>query len=367
MAFHLICTQCDCEPEPLDWRCQDCGGLLDFNSLPIFQSEQIHHAEYTVWRYRDVLEVSSNVSLGEGMTPLAKFEYDGMTLYAKLDYLNPTGSYKDRGVAVMMNHIASYGVDAVVEDSSGNAGASVSAYSGAMGIDAQIYVPLAAAPAKKDLIRTFGGTLVEIDGSHAERMQACMDAAETTTYASHAWSPYFVLGQMTVAWEIWEQLGQEAPDIVICPIGHGGYFLGYARGFQVLLEAGLIKRIPQLVAVQSSGCDPIVQAWEIDAETPPHIEPSYSVADGILVNNPVRGREVLAAIRSSDGFACRVDNQAIEVAQQNLHRRGFLAELTSSVTLAALPQVIERFGYDKRILLGLTGNALKMIPNHNNL
>lgn len=345
--------------QPLDWRCTNCEGVLDFEEYPTFIASLIQEDDFTLWRYAQWLPTEKQFSLGEGMTPLVETTIDGQRLLAKLEYLNPTGSYKDRGTVTMMNHIAAQGVTEVVEDSSGNAGASVAAYSSAMGIKARIYVPESGSPAKKGLIKAFGGTLMEIAGAQHAKTEAAMEAAKETPYASHAWSPYFVLGQMTVAFEVWEQTRGNLPDIVVTPLGHGGLFLGFARGFELLHEASLIDKLPKMVAVQSEHCDPIVQAWQQGLNVPPRIQSSKTVADGIIVDVPVRGKEVLAQIRKTGGAAFNVTDEQVIDARDKLAKQGLIAEPTSATTIAALPQINRHFGDNQRILVALTGNGLK--------
>jgi len=358
----VICPECGHRPGPLAWRCPQCGAPLEIESLPPFDHTAIVPHEWSLWRYARMLPVSRQASLGEGMTPLAHAHLGGIDFRAKLEYLNPTGSYKDRGTATMISHMLAHGASEVVEDSSGNAGASVAAYSSAGGIRARIFVPADALPGKKALIAAFGGALVEVDGPQRNRAAACVEAAKTTPYASHSWSPYFILGQMTAAWEIWEQLGGRAPDAVICPVGQGCLFLGLARGFRALDAAGLIERLPAMVAVQSSGCDPIVRAWESGADAPEAVTPTYSVADGILINTPaVRGREILATIRATGGAALRVEPRAILAARDAMTARGFVIEPTSAAAVAALPALRERGEAGAEWVVMLTGSGLKLL------
>jgi len=358
----IICSTNGKTMQPLDWQCAESESPLDLKGLPIFNPDAIIEDDFSIWRYQAMLPVEKRFTLGEGMTPLVPTEIDGTPFHAKLEYLNPTGSYKDRGTAVMMNHIAAQGVTEVVEDSSGNAGASVAAYSSVAGIHARIYVPATGSPAKKGLIKAFGAELMEIEGEQHAKTLACLEAAKTTTYASHAWSPFFVLGQTTVGWEVWEQLGRRAPDAIVTPLGHGGLFLGFWRGFKALYEAGLIDKLPQMFAVQSAGCDPIVQAVEQDLEETPPVTPTYTVADGIIVEIPVRGKEVLQAIRESNGSAIRVDNEAILAAQAKLSRKGMIVEPTSSVSVAALEVIRSKIEADNpTLVVALTGNGLKNV------
>jgi threonine synthase len=363
MDATLVCTECGARAEPLDWRCTRCDGPLDFAAYPPFEPETIVPDDFSLWRYRAMLPVRRRVTRGEGLTALVEVDVDGARFLAKLEYQNPTGSYKDRGTTTMMSHLVGQGVREVVEDSSGNAGASVAAYASAAGIRARVFVPATAAPAKKALIAAVGGDLVEVPGPQHAKTEACMEAARTTPYASHAWSPYFVLGQMTAAWEIWEQLGRRAPDAIVCPVGHGGLFLGLARGFRSLRQAGLIERAPRLFAAQSEGCDPIVRAWEQGDAVPPRVTPTPTVADGIIVEVPVRGKAVLRAIRDSGGAALRTGNDAILAARDALARRGLLAEPTSATPVAVLARVRAQLGPDATVVIPLTGSGLKLLSS----
>ena len=352
----IICNECGAAAAALDWRCRDCGGSLDLTDLPPFDAGRIERGDFSLWRYAAMLPVNRRVSLGEGMTPLAAVKLGDCGFYAKLEYLNPTGSYKDRGTATLLNYIAALDVSEVIDNSSGNAGASLAAFASAAGMSASIFVPSATATAsKKALIRAFGGTIVE-SRNPVEDVYA---AAEKTSYASHAWNPYFVLGQMTAAWEVWEQLGGRVPDAVAAPVGHGGLFLGFYRGFRALLDASLTDKMPRMIALQSAGVDPIVRGWEERSEIPPAVAPRHSIADGILVDVPVRGKQILAALYETDGFALRVDNAAIEDAQKRMAARGLLIEPTSAVTAAALPQIHARLGNEAELVLALTGSGLK--------
>ena len=357
---HIACNDCNTIAEPLDWRCRACGGSLDIIDLPTFSIDAIDQNDFSLWRYAAMLPIEKRFTLGEGMTPLVPIAVNGNTFHAKLDYLNPTGSYKDRGTTTLMNHIAGYDVDEVIDNSSGNAGASIAAFASVAGIQSRIFVPAdTAVESKKQLIRTFGGQIVESLDSTAD----VYAAAEHTTYASHAWSPYFVLGQMTVAWETWEQLGRQVPDAIATPVGHGGLFLGFYRGFKALYDAGVTDKMPKMIAVQSAGVDPVVRAWEKNLEAPQSITPEHSVADGILVTVPVRGKQLLSALYETNGFAFRVNNDAIISAQQQLGSRGVMIEPTSGLTVAALPQIQNTIGDDAMLVLAFTGNGLKNISN----
>lgn len=355
----LICERCG---QPCDnllaWRCETCGGPLWFARLPPFDPEAIRQHEWSLWRYAALLPVIRRFSLGEGMTPLIPAATN-MPFLAKLEFVSPTGSFKDRGVAVMLNHLLGQDVAAVVEDSSGNAGAAVAAYASNIGMAASIYVPAQAPPNKISQIARYGAAVVKVSGPRAAATRACEEAARQNAYATHAWNPFYLAGQMTSAWEIWEQMGQRAPDAVVCPVGQGGLFLGLARGFQTLHEAGLIDRLPRLFAAQTSAYDPIVRAWEAGSDDPLEPTGGHTLADGIKIAAPVRGREILAVIRGSEGGAFRVDEEAVKDTQSTLAGHGLYVEPTSAVPVAALHAVQARLEGHAEIVVPLTGSGLK--------
>ena len=184
------------------------------------------------------------MSLGEGFTPLVGTEWDGRRLLFKCEHLMPTGSFKDRGTAVMMSHLKQAGVEALLEDSSGNAGASIAAYAAAAGIRARIMVPEGAPAAKRVQIAAAGAELQEVAGDRDAVEQAALAAAEELFYASHNRQPFFLEGTKTLAFELWEQLGFRAPAAVAAPCGNGANILGLYLGFRELQEAGEIERCP---------------------------------------------------------------------------------------------------------------------------
>ena len=357
MIPKLISVESQQPAGPVDWQLN--GEKLAIANLPPFDASAIEVNEWSLWRYAAMLPAERCISLGEGLTPLIATEIDGMPFHAKLEYLNPTGSFKDRGTSVLVNHLLTHDVTEVIEDSSGNAGASLAAYCGKSGIKARVFVPANAPEGKKRLIESFGAEIIAVPGPRAAATAACLEAAQTAVYASHAWSPFFVAGQMTCAWEIWEQLGRRAPDAVAVCVGHGGLFLGLARGFQALLDVGLIDRLPRLVAVQAAACDPIVRAWECDLTKTEAVEQKPSVADGIAITSPVHGQEILASLRATHGAALRVTDDEILAAHQELLRRGFIIEPTSAVPAAALKQIATLIGTNATLVVPLTGNGLK--------
>ena len=185
---------------------------------------------------------------------------EGRQVWLKLEYMAPTASFKDRGTAVMINILAHQGVAHVVDDSSGNAGASVAAYAARAGIQAEVYVPAHASPSKQAQIAVYGAQVRPIPGPRVNAKWAAIESAQRgAAYASHGYHPGFLLGQQSVAWEVWEQLGHRAPDWYVVPVGQGVHLLGVWLGFRRLRAAGFVDRLPRLAAVQPSRLAPLCQ------------------------------------------------------------------------------------------------------------
>jgi threonine synthase len=277
----------------------------------------------------------------------------------------PTASFKDRGTAVMINILAHQGVTHVLDDSSGNAGASVAAYAARAGIRAEVFVPAHASPSKQAQIAVYGAQVRPIPGPRANAKSAAIESAQRgAAYASHAYHPGFLLGQQSVAWEVWEQLGHRAPDWYVVPVGQGVHLLGAWLGFRRLRAAGLIDRLPRLAAVQPSRLAPLCQAMSAGLDTVPPVEVTRpSVAEGLAIAEPVRGRRLLQAIRDTDGTCLTVDDEAILTAQRALAHLGFYVEPTSATVVAALPKVLAAVRSDETIVLPLTGSGLKGAPS----
>ncbi|MEZ4716009.1 MAG: pyridoxal-phosphate dependent enzyme [Caldilineaceae bacterium] len=280
----------------------------------------------------------------------------------------PRGSYKDRGVSVMVNWLAGLDVEVVVDDSSGNAGASLACYAARAGMEAWIYVPESAPMPKRAQVAIYGADLIEVPGPRqnaAKLAKAVTQHNRDTAYASHAWHPAFLLGQMTCAWEIWEQLGRRVPDWIISPTGHGGTLLE-KRGavFQHLQLAWQIDRLPHLAAVQAEPYTPFVEAFENRWDrVKPQIVEEPIAADGIAISHPVRDATLLSALYRSQGTVCVVNHGQIMQAQERLARRGIFVEPTSATVAAALEQLQSLIAPGETVVGILTGHGLKNPPN----
>ncbi len=347
--------------ETARWNC-DCGGPFELEGGPAFSKAKLEPKEWSLWRYRAMLPVEERVSLGEGLTPLVWLELYGLEVCLKLEFLMPTGSFKDRGTAVLVSFLKERGIKEVVEDSSGNAAASLAAYSARAGLKARIFVPSYASPAKLRQIELYGAELVPVAGSRAEAARAAEAAAKAGSYyASHYWNPFVLEGLKTFAYELSEQLDWRAPDNLIFPSGHGTFLLGAYRGFHELVKAGVIMRLPRLFAVQAEACAPLAQGFEQGLPGPAEITPGETVAEGIRIARPVRGLQVLRAIRETGGKAVTVSDAETLAAQRELARLGLFVEPTSAVAVAGLKRLIERGSIKSGELtvVPLTGSGLK--------
>jgi threonine synthase len=300
---------------------------------------------------------ADRVTLGEGATPLV--EAPTWDAAFKLDYVFPTGSFKDRGATTTLSRAAALGVERVVEDSSGNAGAAIATYAARAGIDAEVYVPASAKASKLRAIERAGATPVRVEGTRADVTDACVAAVESgdAWYASHAWNPAFYAGTATLAFEIAAQRDWAVPDAVVVPLGHGTMLLGAFRGFQALAAAGWIDRVPRLLAAQAAGYAPVVERLH-DA---PAAAGTNDIADGIQIDAPAREDQVVAALRATDGDAVAVDATAVETTLDRLHAAGFYTETTCAVAPAALETFRDRgvLAPDDDVVVALSGSGLK--------
>jgi threonine synthase len=363
----MRCGRCDQHYRADDrrWQCR-CGGALDLLLPPLRMSpDLVQQRPPDLWRYREALPpLASRISLGESMTPLIPFDYRGRAIWLKCDYLLPTGSYKDRGAAMLMSHLQAMGIHRVVEDSSGNAAASLAAYAARAGIDIEVFCPASASPGKLAQIKLYGARLRLIEGPRQRTTEALERHVRATGdfYASHLWHPYFLEGVKTVAFEITEQNGWRAPGAVICPVGAGSILLGLYKGFTALRQAGLIERLPRLFAAQAANICPVYKAYERhDSDVPPMVATQPTLAEGIALPRPVRGPLLLQALRETDGGVMVVSEEDIREGLVILGRRGICVEPTSAVVLKAWEH-LEDSGMvhpDEQVVLVLSGFGLK--------
>jgi threonine synthase len=364
----VICSDCGKQVEFTipKWRCT-CGGAWEPVLSSSFDPKKINSKTTTIWRYGAFLGLDIHKPLkymGVGWTPLVPMQLFGKSVYLKLEFLFPSGSFKDRGVNAMVNQLVHMGVETVIEDSSGNAGASLAAHAARFGIPAKIFIPAYASPAKRRQIEVYGVDVISIPGTRKAAEEAAQaSSSENKAYASHAYNPAYLAGQVTAAWELWEQLGKKAPDWIILPVAQGGQFLGYWMGFSRLKEAGLIEKLPRLVAVQSARIAPIYYAWLRGMEDVPAVKPErLTIAEGVAIPKPSRGKRLLQALRETEGKVIVIQEDEILIAQQELAHVGYYVEPTSALVFAGFKKILDEIGDDDCIVLPLTGSGLKGVP-----
>jgi threonine synthase len=344
------------------WRC-DCGSHLDLLPGPGLGRGEIAAGEASLWRYAAALALRRPpvVSLGEGWTPLVRRRWQGAEMCFKLEAQMPTGSFKDRGTAVMLNHLLETGVGPIHEDSSGNAGASLATYAAAAGVPCRVYVPAAAPRAKLVQIAATGAELCAVAGTRQAVTEAALAASGDSFYASHNWQPFFIEGTKTLAFELWEQLGFRAPDNIVVPTGYGSNILGLDRGFEELERRGEIAVRPRLFAVQAANCAALAAAWAAGADRFVPFAAAPTVADGIATPRPVRVAEVLRALRVSRGGVAAVAEEAIAPALAALGRLGLFVEPTAATAAAALTDLLRdgTIAAHETTVVVLTGHGLK--------
>ncbi len=365
-ANSFLCTTCGKE-YPLDsrdWRCE-CGGLFDLRDQPTFDAARIDASQPGLWRYRWSLPLDpawEPVTLGEGGTPLLPLDWQGREIHLKLESACPTGSFKDRGASVLVTVLRALGVECVVEDSSGNAGASMAAYSIRAGLTCEICVPDTAAGPKLAQIAAHGAEVIQIKGRREyASLAAWAAAAHGAFYASHIYNPFFLAGTETLAYELWEQLGHRAPAALVLPVGNGTLLLGAYRGFRRLYQAGLIARLPRLFAIQAEACAPIHRAFHNGQDVVGPVVPAPTAARAIAINQPARGGQILAAVRATEGTVLTVAEEEIERTRNQLAHQGFYVEETAAVAVAALtdlPEILP-LSASEPVVVPLTGHGLK--------
>ncbi len=367
-ANTFICTTCgkDFPTDKLIWKCT-CGGILNLNYTPSFPIDEIKQRKPTMWRYREALPIEKDdhiVSLDETITPLSQIVINNHNIFIKQDYFFSTGTYKDRGAAVMVSKAKELGVDKLIEDSllddlSGSASYAVSAYCARGNIKCDIYTPENINPDKLGEIRLYGSKIHRLKDSTSKTKQDLLLNTNNEYYANHRWNPYFLQGTKTLAYEIWEQLGWQSPDTIIIPVGNGTLLLGVYIGFDDLLRAGAVKKIPKIIGVQSENCAPLYSAYKNKLSTIPKMIYKKTIAEGIAIANPLRVKDIIRAIMDSNGDIIMVTDEEIIVALTEMYLKGFSIELISAATVAGVKKYLKSNKHEESIIAVLTDNGYR--------
>lgn len=343
------------------WRCE-CGGILDIKIDSEFPVNEIEKRDNSIWRYREALPPVKDeniISFKEGFTPLIPLNIREKEVMVKIDYLFPSGSFKDRGASVMVSKLREIGIKKVVEDSSGNAGAAVAAYCAKAGIKCDIYVPAENPEEKIFQIKSYGARVIKVEGTRKQTAEEALKASEDTYYASHHWNPYFIQGTKTFAFEVVEQMGWVAPDKVILPVGSGSLFIGTYTGFRELLKADIIDKIPEMTGVQAENCAPISMAFKKGRKVVSKIKVEPTVAEGISIEEPIRGKQILKIAEETGGSFLTVTEDEIIEALLQLLKMGLFVEPTSAATISGVNRYCKNLKKEQTIVTVLTGTGLK--------
>lgn len=344
------------------WR-DAAGGHLNLTTGYGLTPDDIDRGERSLWRYASAIRVDAarKISLGEGWTPLVPRPWDGREISVKLEYLAPTGSFKDRGTTVLFSYLRTVGVNHILEDSSGNAGASMAAYAAAAGFKCRILAPASAPAGKVSQMTAMGADVALIPGDRQAVADAALREAETIFYASHNWQPFFIEGTKTLAFELWEQTAFRGPDVVVVPCGYGSNVLGLWLGFNELLARGQVARIPRIYAVQAAASAPFAAVWASGGDQWQPITPQPTMADGIASVRPVRIPEVMQAVRGSKGAVIDVSEDEILAALRQCLGQGLFVEPTCASAGAALSRLLKSgdIAAGETVAMVLTGSGLK--------
>ncbi|MEQ8585617.1 MAG: threonine synthase [Thalassobaculaceae bacterium] len=348
------------------WRCPETGAPVNLTDCEGLGRDEIDTEERSLWRYAKAIRVdkAARVQLGEGWTPLIPVSLPGGDVRLKLESLMPSGSFKDRGMAVLIAYLKAHGITEVMLDSSGNAAGALACYAGASGIKCRVLVPASTSPTKVAQIRAYGAVVDLVEGSRQDVAAKALRLAEKGVfYASHNWQPFFIEGTKTLAYEIWEQSGFRVPDNIVIPVGYGSNLLGCRIGFDELKRRGEIDRVPRLFAAQPANVGALVRAFEANADEPVDFTPKPTVAEGVAAAKLVRTAECVAALRDTGGEAVAVAEETILPAVRMLAAKGVLVEPSCALAATGYSQLVADgtiSAADDTVVV-MTGNGLKSL------
>jgi threonine synthase len=307
--------------------------------------ENLKSCARTLWRYAEVLPDGPPVSLGEGMTPLVHVERLGASmnltrLYVKDEGLNPTGSFKARGMTAAVTRAKQLGAKVLAAPTAGNAGGALAAYAAAAGIPAVIVMPADTPVANVMECEAFGAKVVKLNGliSDCGKYVAEHKDREGWYDVSTLKEPYRVEGKKTMGYELWEQFGGKLPHVILYPTGGGVGLIGMCKAFDEMQEMGWIgSERPRMVAVQAEGCAPIVKAWEAHQNSAQFFQNAATIASGLRVPGPLGDLLILSMLRQTNGTALTVtDDEMLHAGRELASLEGIFAAPEGAATVIAV-------------------------------
>jgi threonine synthase len=377
----LRCREC-ARPYPAEALhvCEFCFGPLevvyDYDAIrAAISRESIAAGPHTLWRYADLLPANgkSPIDLGAGMTPLVRAdrlaaELGLGELWIKNDTLNPTGSFKDRVVSVALTKARELGFKVAACASTGNLANSVAAHAARAGMDSYVFIPHDLEQGKVVTSAVYGGNLIAVEGNYDDVNRLCAELTSeqpTWAFVNVNLRTYYAEGSKTLAFEVAEQLGWQAPDHVVVPIASGSQLTKIDKGFRELWQVGLLEERPEvrISGAQAQGCSPVATAF---ADGTDHIRPQkpHTIAKSLAIGNPADGHYALEAVRESRGvIGAATDDEIVEGIRLLARTEGIFAETAGGVTIAVLAKLAAQgvVRPDERVVAYVTGLGLKTI------
>ena len=375
---HLECTRCG-EHFPADRPqtvCPKDGGILyaryDLASIrKSFSPASLLPLAPTMWRYDAVLPEATPATLGEGFTPMLPSR-EFPNVFIKDEGLNPTGSFKARGLSAAVTMARHFGLKKLAIPSAGNAAGALAAYAAAAGLEAHIFMPKDVPMANRVECDYYGAQVTLVDGLISDCARKVAELKDKFAWSSEGWfdvsttkEPYRVEGKKTMGYEVAEQLGWKLPQGIIYPTGGGVGLLGMWKAFDEMEKLGFIgSERPNMISVQSSGCAPIVKAWDegrVDAEMWPH---ATTLASGLRVPKPYGDYLILDILKKSGGLAvAATDAEILHATRHWAKVEGVFAAPEGAASLVAYQKLLGRnfFSADDTVVLFNTGSGLKYL------
>jgi len=320
------------------------------------------------WRFSDLLPLlpgEAPVTLGDVISPILDLQIEGVRAHGKLDFISPTGSFKDRSASMIVTRLLHWRISHCAVDSSGNAGIATAAYCARAGIKCSVYVPAHTNEGKVRLMREYGADVHIVEGNREQATGAALKKSEETFYGGQTRSPFFEVGGFLWAWEVWDALGR-LPDSVVLPVGSGSLLLGASRGFRTIHRMTRSGTQPRIYAVQAEACAPLAQAIDRGlAAIDPDWQWRQTVAEGIATTRPLRSETMLKTIRASGGTCVTLTDSEITRAQSCLAQRGLCVEPTGAVGVAGMIRLHASGEWvpDELVIAPLTGSGQKSIAS----